>query len=151
MYTYKYPHPAVTSDCIVLAKADAGQLSILLIRRKHEPCKGEWAFPGGFMNIDETAEDAAVRELAEETGVVIDSKQLRQVGAYTEVDRDPRERVITIAHVVVLDEMPAARGADDADSAQWFLVGHLPPLAFDHGRTLADALRIVNDCRKDVQ
>ena len=69
MYTYKYPHPAVTSDCIVLAKADAGQLSILLIRRKHEPCKGEWAFPGGFMNIDETAEDAAVRELAEETGV----------------------------------------------------------------------------------
>ena len=144
MYTYKYPHPAVTADCAVFAPDESGVLSVLLIERKNDPCKGCWALPGGFMNIDETAEEAAVRELYEETGIHIDAKNVRQIGAYTTVDRDPRERVITIAFLAVLPTLCAVRGNDDARQARWFRLDHLPPLAFDHAQVMSDALAIYN-------
>ena len=134
-YEYKYPHPAVTADCIVFTSDN----QVLLIVRKNEPCKGQWAFPGGFMNIDETAEAAAVRELQEETGILLDETDIFQVGAYTTVDRDPRERVITIAYLAEIDKPVAVKGTDDAANAQWFPLDALPPLAFDHEEILTDA------------
>ncbi len=137
MYTYKYPHPAVTADMVVLAH-DGNDAKILLIERKNEPCRGLWAFPGGFMNIDETADDAARRELQEETGLQVG--KIYQVGAFSQVDRDPRERVVTIAFYTVLPAIRAASGSDDAARAQWFSLHELPPLAFDHAEILQAAL-----------
>ncbi len=139
-YEYKYPHPAVTVDCIVFTSDD----KVLLIQRKQEPCKGQWAFPGGFMNIDETAEQAVVRELAEETTIELDEADVFQIGAYTAVDRDPRERVITIAYFAEIDKPVKVKGSDDAAKAQWFKLDELPPLAFDHAEILADA-RLIRD------
>ena len=137
MYTYKYPHPAVTADCIVFACQNE-KTQVLLIKRGSEPCKDMWALPGGFMNIDETAEEAAIRELKEETG--IDVKEVTQVGAYSKVDRDPRERVITIAFYTVIDNPVKAVGQDDAKQAEWFTLDNLPTLAFDHSEILSAAI-----------
>lgn len=141
MYTYKYPHPAVTADCIVFACQNE-KTQVLLIKRGSEPCKDMWALPGGFMNIDETAEEAAIRELKEETG--IDVKEVTQVGAYSKVDRDPRERVITIAFYTVIDNPVKAVGQDDAKQAEWFTLDNLPTLAFDHSEILSAAIGILN-------
>lgn len=138
-FTYRYPHPAVTADCVVFG-FDGGVLKILLVERANEPYKGCWAFPGGFMNIDESAEQAAVRELAEETGLKLELEQLKQLGAFTAVDRDPRERVITVAYYALMEQM-AVEGGDDAAKAQWFPVDAVPPLAFDHDHILALALQ----------
>lgn len=140
-YEYKYPHPAVTADCIVMTRDN----QVLLIQRKNEPCQGQWAFPGGFMNIDETAEAAAVRELQEETGITLSETDIFQVGAYTAVDRDPRERVITIAYLAEIDAPVPVKGSDDAARAQWFPLDALPPLAFDHAEILLDARLIRSD------
>ncbi|MBP3220132.1 MAG: NUDIX hydrolase [Prevotella sp.] len=140
-YEYKYPHPAVTADCIVMTRDN----QVLLIQRKNEPCQGQWAFPGGFMNIDETAEAAAVRELQEETGITLSETDIFQVGAYTAVDRDPRERVITIAYLAEIDAPVPVKGSDDAARAQWFPLDALPPLAFDHAEILLDAKLIRSD------
>ena len=137
MYTYRYPHPAITADCIVFAKCEDG-VKLLLIERKNEPCRGCWAFPGGFMDIDETAEDAAKRELLEETGLVLDD--IRQVGAFSKVDRDPRERVVTIAFYSIIEGEQVVKGTDDARRARWFSIEDLPPLAFDHEEILRKAL-----------
>ena len=137
MYTYKYPHPAVTADCIVFACQNE-KTQVLLIKRGSEPCKDMWALPGGFMNIDESAEEAATRELKEETG--IDVKEVTQVGAYSKVDRDPRERVITIAFYTVIDNPVRAVGQDDAKQAEWFTLDNLPTLAFDHSEILSAAI-----------
>ena len=93
-YSYKYPRPAVSVDCVAISP-EGGQMQVLLIKRKNEPFKGHWAFPGGFMEMDEDAATAARRELLEETG--IRATQMMQVGAYTRVDRDPRDRVVSIA------------------------------------------------------
>ena len=137
MYTYKYPHPAVTADCIVFACQNE-KTQVLLIKRGSEPCKDMWALPGGFMNIDESAEEAAIRELKEETG--IDVKEVTQVGAYSKVERDPRERVITIAFYTVIDNPVRAVGQDDAKQAEWFTLDNLPTLAFDHSEILSAAI-----------
>ena len=137
MYTYRYPHPAVTADCIVFACQNE-KTQVLLIKRGSEPCKDMWALPGGFMNIDESAEEAAIRELKEETG--IDVKEVTQVGAYSKVDRDPRERVITIAFYTVIDNPVKAVGQDDAKQAEWFTLDNLPTLAFDHSEILSAAI-----------
>ena len=102
MYTYNYPHPAVTADCLVFAHTDEG-MKLLLIQRKNEPYKGKWAFPGGFMDIDETTIDAARRELKEETGLVVG--ELHRVGIFDAVDRDPRERIITVAYYTILTNL----------------------------------------------
>ncbi len=130
MYSYKYPHPAVTVDCAVFGFAD-GDLSLLLIQRGGEPFAGSWALPGGFVQMDEHLDAAALRELQEETGV---SKLfLEQLGAYGAPDRDPRERVITVAYVAVVNLFEHDLKPDtDADNAAWFSFDDLPPLAFDH-------------------
>lgn len=145
MYTYKYPHPAVAADCVVFAR-DGGDAKVLLVERKNDPCKGEWAFPGGFMNIDETAEEAACRELEEETGLKVG--EVRQLGAFTAVDRDPRERVVSIAYYVELPAAEAVRGSDDARRARWFSLEDLPKLAFDHEMILRKAVERWNSERK---
>ena len=137
-YTYKYPRPAVTADCVVMTKETTPQ--VLLIERGFDPYKGCWAFPGGFMNMDETTEQCAIRELEEETGLeVID---LQQIGAYSKVDRDPRGRTVTVAYLIVIDAPVAVTGQDDAAKAQWFPIDALPPLAFDHEDIMRDAIKM---------
>lgn len=142
MYTYNYPHPAVTADCLVFAHTDEG-MKLLLIQRKNEPCKGKWAFPGGFMDIDETTIDAARRELKEETGLVVG--ELHSVGIFDAVDRDPRERIITVAYYTILDKLAEVSGLDDAAQAKWFSLTELPDLAFDHREILQEAERVLGD------
>ena len=142
MYTYNYPHPAVTADCLVFARTDEG-MKLLLIQRKNEPCKGKWAFPGGFMDIDETTIDAARRELKEETGLVVG--ELHRVGIFDTVDRDPRERIITVAYYTILDKPAEVSGLDDAAQAKWFSLTELPDLAFDHKEILQEAERVLGD------
>lgn len=128
-YTYDYPRPAVGVDLLIL-REDAGKQCLLLIQRRHEPFQDHWALPGGFMEIDETLETAAARELKEETG--LDVVSLKQVGAFSTLDRDPRSRVITVAFLATVPPDQTAVAADDAKNADWFPVDELPPLAFDH-------------------
>ena len=136
-YCYKYPHPAVTTDCVIFG-FDGEELKVLLIERGITPYKGHWAFPGGFLNPNETTEEGARRELREETG--LDSAHIEQLHTYSTPDRDPRERVITIAYIALV-RIQDVRGGDDAADAGWFPVENVPPLAFDHGEILRDALR----------
>ena len=118
----------MTADCIVITKeADA---KVLLIQRGDEPDKGCWAFPGGFMNMDETTEQCAIRELEEETGLKV--KDVHQIGAYSKVDRDPRGRTITVAYLAIIDKPISVVGQDDAAKAEWWPISALPQLAFDH-------------------
>ena len=147
-YTYKYPRPAVTADCVVMTrkrlrvgddKSGIAVPQVLLIERGADPYKGCWAFPGGFMNMDETTEECAIRELEEETGMKV--KDLQQIGAYSKVDRDPRGRTITVAYLAVIDAPIAVTGQDDAAKAQWWPIDALPPLAFDHEEIMRDAIR----------
>ena len=140
-YTYKYPRPAVTADCVVMTKESVPQ--VLLIERGFDPYKGCWAFPGGFMNMDETTEQCAIRELEEETGLKV--TELQQIGAYSKIDRDPRGRTITVAYLVVIDAPVAVTGLDDAAKAQWFTIDALPTLAFDHEDIMRDAIRKYNN------
>ena len=136
-YSYDYPRPAVTADCIVMTREDDPK--VLLIERGHEPFKGCWAFPGGFMNMDETTEQCAIRELEEETGLQI--TDIQQLGAYSKVDRDPRGRTITVAYLAFVDNPLPVKGQDDAAKAQWFSIKNLPKLAFDHEEIMKDAIR----------
>lgn len=135
-YCYKYPHPAVTSDCVIFG-FDGVAIKVLLIQRGIEPYKGKWAFPGGFMNIDETIEECAKRELEEETGLKASS--VEQFHTFSDVNRDPRERVITVAHYALV-RLEEVKGGDDARSAQWFAMNEIPSLAFDHDRILRIAV-----------
>ena len=136
-YTYKYPRPAVTADCVVITKEE--QPKVLLIQRGAAPYKGCWAFPGGFMNMDETTEQCAIRELEEETSLKISG--LHQIGAYSKVDRDPRGRTITVAYLAIIDEPVQVTGQDDAANAEWFPLSALPELAFDHAEIMRDAVK----------
>jgi 8-oxo-dGTP diphosphatase len=129
-HTYQYPRAALTVDCVVFG-LDDGELKILLIQRALEPFKGRWALPGGFVRVEETLDDAARRELAEETGLRdVFLEQLYTIGT---VDRDPRERVVSVAYyaLVKLSDHDA-KAATDAAEAQWFPLSQLPKLAFDH-------------------
>lgn len=136
-YTYKYPRPAVTADCVVMTNEPLPK--VLLIQRGADPFKGAWAFPGGFMNMDETTEDCAIRELEEETGLKVTA--VDQIGAYSKVDRDPRGRTITVAYLAIIDSPEKVIGQDDAAKAEWFPITELPHLAFDHYDIMQDAVR----------
>lgn len=127
-FQYKYEHMGVTTDCVIFTYED-WQLKVLLVRRGGEPYMGEWAFPGGFLRMDETAEQGALRELREETALV--PSAIGQLGVFSDVDRDPRERVITIAWYALVKPHEVV-GGDDAAEAAWFPIDNLPPLAFDH-------------------
>src|SRR5690349_16355090 len=137
-FTYEYPRAALTVDCAVFG-FDEGDLKVLLIERGLEPFKGRWALPGGFVHVDETLDAAARRELHEEAGLT--NVFLEQLYSFGEVDRDPRERVVSVAYyaLVKLTEH-AAKAATDAANAQWFPVSRVPRLAFDHGDILEIAI-----------
>jgi 8-oxo-dGTP diphosphatase len=139
-YTYDYPRPAVTADCVVMTKESVPH--VLLIERGNDPFKGCWAFPGGFMDMDETTEHCAIRELKEETGLVVE--KVLQIGAYSNVDRDPRGRTVSVAYLAVIDKPVDVTGQDDAAKAQWFPIDALPPLAFDHEDIMNDAIVMYN-------
>lgn len=141
-YTYKYPRPAVTADCVVITKES--EPKVLLIQRGADPFKGTWAFPGGFINMDETTEQCAIRELEEETGLKVAT--VHQIGAYSKVDRDPRGRTITVAYLAIIDTPQDVIGKDDAAKAEWFTITDLPTLAFDHEEIIKDAFAAYN-CR----
>lgn len=138
-YAYRWPRASVTADAVLFAEKE-GQMYVLLIQRGNDPYKGYWAFPGGFLNMDETVAHCAERELEEETGIVLTSMQLS--GIYSDVERDPRGRVITAAYTA-MTTMPEAIAADDAAAAKWWPLNDLPPLAFDHDKILADAMRFL--------
>jgi 8-oxo-dGTP diphosphatase len=134
-YSYPYPHPAVTVDIAVFTVVE-GEWQVLLIRRDQEPFEGLWALPGGFVGIDEELEQAARRELLEETGV--EAALLEQVGAFGRPDRDPRERVISIAYLTLVSyQRLDTRAGSDAAEVRLFSVDELPQLAFDHADILA--------------
>ena len=127
-YTYKYPRPAVTADCIVITRES--EQKVLLIQRGNPPFKGAWA----------TTEQCAIRELEEETGLRL--SDVHQIGAYSKVDRDPRGRTITVAYLAIVDEPIAVTGQDDAAKAEWWPLSDLPHLAFDHYDIMQDAIQL---------
>jgi 8-oxo-dGTP diphosphatase len=135
-HTYEYPRPALTVDCVVFGlDLDEDDLEILLVRRGLEPFLGKWALPGGFVRVEETLEDAALRELEEETG--LRKVYLEQLYTFGTLDRDPRERVVTVAYyaLVKLSDHKVKAATDAADAA-WFSIHDLPELAFDHQQIL---------------
>lgn len=136
-YSYKYPHPSVTTDCVIFG-FDGSRLQVLLVERGVEPFKGKWALPGGFLRMDESAEQGALRELQEETG--LKTAYIKQFHTFTDPDRDPRERVITIAYYALVRLQDVVAG-DDAARAGWFSLNEVPPLAFDHDRILRTAIQ----------
>ena len=138
MFSYQYPRPAVTADCVVIGRAADGDRKVLLIRRGNNPYKDCWALPGGFMDMNETLEECARRELKEETGLT-PTGEMVELKSFSTVDRDPRGRTITVAYLI---EMPLteAKGSDDAAEARWFPLDELPSLAFDHDEIIKVAL-----------
>ncbi len=135
-HTYEYPRPALTVDAVVFGY-DGESLSVLLIERAGAPYAGHWALPGGFVDMDESLDDAARRELEEETG--LSGLYLEQLYTFGRPDRDPRGRVVSVAYFALVDLVshpPAA--ASDARAAKYFAIDDLPPLAFDH----ADVMRV---------
>lgn len=137
-YTYDYPRPCISVDSVVFRKT-TGKLQVLLIRRGNPPYQGMWACPGGFLEMEETLEECALRELFEETG--LKGIEMTQLHAFGDVYRDPRCRLVTIAYYgFIQDEDTPVKGGDDALEARWFDVDDLPQLAFDHDKILSTAL-----------
>ena len=127
---------ALTVDAVIFyRKADI--LNVLLIRRKNDPFRDQWALPGGFLEENETMEEGAKRELEEETGLKI--KKLQQVAAFGTPGRDPRGRTISIAFVGLVDAEVKVKASDDAVDAKWFNMNDLPELAFDHREIISEA------------
>lgn len=134
----EFPAFAVTAD-IVLLTMRAGRLCVLLIERGGPPFKGMWAFPGGFVKPDENLDQAASRELHEETG--ISGIALNQFASYGDPDRDPRMRVVTVSYLAVVPDLPSPEASTDAAKARFWPVDDVEgTLAFDHDRILGDAL-----------
>jgi 8-oxo-dGTP diphosphatase len=130
-YCYKYPRPSYTVDAAIISRQDK---KVLLILRKHDPYAGKWAFPGGFMDMDETPEEAIVRELEEETHIT--GVALKQFKTYGALGRDPRGRTISTLFIGFIEHSTdlKAKGGDDAAEARWFPLDAVPDLAFDHGK-----------------
>ncbi len=136
-YTYKYPRPALTVDIMVTRNVTSG-LEILLIQRLNPPFKDQWALPGGFVDMDETLEQAAARELAEETGLV--DVALNQFKAFSTPGRDPRGHTISVIFTGLVTQDAIAKAGDDAKNVSWFNIKKLPSLAFDHAEIINEAL-----------
>ena len=143
----KFPKMMVTAD-VVLFRNEASGLEVLLIERGHEPCKGAWALPGGFFDLeDKDLAAAAARELEEETGVALEREALRLVGVFSKRGRDPREftspepcRSVTAAYWAYAPPGAQAKAGDDARTLRWFPIDALPVLAFDHAEILSSAI-----------
>ncbi len=136
-FCYSNPHPAVTTDIVIFTIREQ-KLKLLLVKRKGAPYKSKWALPGGFVNMDENLRQAAERELAEETGVR--NVFLEQLYTFGAPERDPRERVITVAYYALIpSDKIQIRAATDAEAVGWFAMDELPELAFDHEEILAKA------------
>lgn len=138
-YVYEWPRPMVTVDAVVFAEMEE-KVKVLLIKRRQEPFVGKWAFPGGFVELDEELSDAVVRELAEETGLT--GVALEQMHTFGKVGRDPRGRVIAVAFIGIVgqDNMELQPG-DDAAEAEWFDIDNLPETAFDHNHIAKMAIQ----------
>jgi 8-oxo-dGTP diphosphatase len=137
-HTYEYPRAALTVDCVVFG-LDQQDLKVLLIQRGLPPFEGTWALPGGFVRLTETLNEAARRELQEETG--LRTPFLEQLYTFGDVDRDPRERVVSVAYYALVNLRDhTVHAATDARDAAWFGVHDVPTLAFDHGDILEMAL-----------
>lgn len=138
-YTYTFPRPNLSVDCVVFGLDEQDLLKVLLIQRKLPPFEGKWALPGGFVHVDESLEFAALRELREETG--IEKVYLEQLYTFGEVGRDPRDRVVSVAYYALVNlSEHRIQATTDASDAAWFAVTNLPHLAFDHDKILATAL-----------
>ncbi len=136
----KFDRPSVTADIVIFTISDE-QLKVLLIKRKKWPYQDMWAIPGGFAKMDESLEETAYRELAEETNVTQQQVYLEQLYTFGDPGRDPRTRVVTVAYFALVSaDQLSPRAADDAADVGWFSVYHLPPLAFDHAKILDYAL-----------
>ena len=134
-FTYDYPRPSVTVDMIVTRNVNTG-LEVLLIQRLNPPFKDKWALPGGFVDLNETLEHAAARELAEETGLT--NVKLKQYKAYSEPGRDPRGHTISVVFTGQVVHNAKATAGDDAKKVNWFNINKLPPLAFDHSDIVSE-------------
>jgi len=138
-YTYEYPRPMVTVDAVVFRKNNS-HFEVLLIRRKNYPFEGMWALPGGFVDMNETVEEAVSRELNEETD--LDKVELKQLHTFSTIGRDPRGRNISVIFYGMSEmEHSKIKAGDDASDASWFAVENLPKLAFDHTEVLDVALK----------
>jgi 8-oxo-dGTP diphosphatase len=134
-----YPKPSVTVDMVIFT-IDNNCLKVLLVRRNLEPFKGKWAIPGGFVRIHESLEDAAKRELGEETGVK--DVYLEQLYSFGEPKRDPRGRVITVAYMALINsENIRLKASTDVSDAKWFTVSNISQLAFDHKKIIDYSLK----------
>jgi 8-oxo-dGTP diphosphatase len=148
-YTYKYPRPAITVDALVLAR-QGEEWQVLLIQRRNKPFQGHWALPGGFVNMDETLEQAAIRELVEETGLRLSI--MEQFRVFDAIDRDPRHRTISVVFYSFLQEIPVVTGEDDALAARWWPLSGLPSLAFDHSHIITEFIKVkIQDSRFKIQ
>jgi 8-oxo-dGTP diphosphatase len=137
-FSYAYPRGALTVDCVVFG-LDERDLKVMLIQRDLPPFEGAWALPGGFVRIGETLDEAAARELEEETG--LRKVFLEQLYTFGAIDRDPRERVVSVAYYALINlSEQRVHAASDARDAGWFAVHDTPSLAFDHGEILEMAL-----------
>ncbi|MEM7453178.1 MAG: NUDIX hydrolase [Planctomycetota bacterium] len=143
-YEYEFPRPAVSVDLLVRRTIEEVD-HVLLVQRRDAPFAGCWALPGGFMNMDETLEQAAQRELEEETGLAANS--LRQLHTFSALGRDPRGRTISTTFEAFVDATATPEADDDAMDVSWFPVSDLPELAFDHSAILCHLLSRTNDVR----
>ena len=129
----KWERPSVTVDMFCYCRENR---SLLMVKRGGHPFIGKWALPGGFLEPDETAEQAVRRELAEETGVNADA--IIQLHAFSDPHRDPRTRIVTVAYIAVLDRLPDARAGDDAADAKWFALERNVTERTDDGRNVTE-------------
>lgn len=139
MFEYEYPRPALTVDAVVFCRKSE-KLNVLLIQRMNNPYQDCWALPGGFVDMDELIDHAAIRELEEET--TLNHVDLKRLDVYDSIDRDPRGRTISVVYYGEVEESNSAvKGEDDAKQAKWFSIESLPSLAFDHDEVLKDAIK----------
>lgn len=141
-YTYDYPRPALTVDCVIFGHDEEAVLKVLLIERAHAPFAGKWALPGGFVDEGETVEQAALRELQEETGLA--GVSVQELGVWSAPGRDPRGWTVSVAFVaqVRIADCRIAAGSD-AQKAEWLAVDSLAEMAFDHLDILKRALQFI--------